>query len=406
MQIKRYMWLVVSIMLIASLGMSDAIIAGPKPIKIGFVGPFSGPMGDNGQQMLRGAYLAIKKINDNGGLLGGRPVELVELDDQGDPAQTTAVVRKGISVNKVKVIAGTWDPGSGSAAWEVCNEENMPFVQWGSGTELIMNSYKGHFQQGVSPSAEVYPVIEYMESHNLKSIVMVLEDFAWSRDCEYLIRQRWDKPGSPVKIKESIWVPLAKADLTAEATKAMSYNADAICFLAYTPPAIAASINAQHQLGYKGPKWGFGPLGDPAFVASFGPEADGIMLATWFAEYPEHKVIMDCIKAYKEAGYPGFFGDQVAMSYDTLMIACLGIQNAGTDSDTEKIADGWAAIKDYTCVCGNSPYKYENYNGALRLNREYRYMVTIQGGKMINPEWFKFKYNTIKADEALNERKF
>jgi branched-chain amino acid transport system substrate-binding protein len=405
MRIKKYIWLAVGIMLIASLALAGCGAKGPsssEPVKIGFVAPISGPLGDNGRQMLRGANLAVKKINDDGGILGGRQVELVALDDQADPAQAAAVTRKGITTDKVSIIAGTWDPGTGNAAWEVCQEFNMPFVQWSSGIKLIMNSYKGHLQQGPLPAAEVYPVAIYMEENNLKSIVILAEDFAYNRDLEFIFRSIWDKPGSPVEIKETIWVPLAKADLMAETTKAMSLNADAICFLTMTPPAIVAGINAASQLGYKGPNWGFGPLADPAFVSSFGPEANGTMIATWFAEYPGHKENMEIIKAFKEAGNEGSIGDQDVMSYDTIMFACLGMDKAGTDSDTEKIADAWKKL-DYLCVCGHTPFQVKEYEGGgLRLHRAHRYMVTIQDGKMTNPEWFEFKWDTVKMSEVLN----
>jgi branched-chain amino acid transport system substrate-binding protein len=406
MHIKKYIWLVVGIMLIACLVLSGCTKTGPsssEPVKIGFIGPFSGPMGDNGQQMLRGAKMAIKKINDDGGILGGRPVELVELDDQGDPAQSSGAARKGITVDKVKVICGTWDPGAGAAVWEVTNEAKMPFCQWGSGIDLIMHSYKGHIQMGVSPSAENYPVYDYLESHNLKTVVLCLEDFAWSRDCEALYRVRWDKAGSPVKILETIWVPLAKSDLTAEVTKAMSLNADAIVMQMNTPPSITASMQATTQLGYKGPRFGFGPLGDPAFIASLGAEANGVMLATWFCDDPSHQSTQDFIKAYQDQGFPGGPGDQVTMSYDNIMVAALGMDKAGTDSDTGKIADAWKNLK-YQMICGDCPYEVVDYNGALRLNRTSRYMVTIEDGKMTDPNWFKFKENTIKMDEAIAKK--
>ena len=55
-----------------------------QPVKIGLIGPFSGPSSDFGNPMLHGVQLAVEEINAVGGYLG-RPLELVIKDDQGDP---------------------------------------------------------------------------------------------------------------------------------------------------------------------------------------------------------------------------------------------------------------------------------------------------------------------------------
>ncbi|MGC5198910.1 ABC transporter substrate-binding protein, partial [Aphanothece microscopica] len=50
-----------------------------QPIKIGVIGPFSGPSSDFGVPMLHGIELAVEEINAVGGYLG-RPLQLVIRD--------------------------------------------------------------------------------------------------------------------------------------------------------------------------------------------------------------------------------------------------------------------------------------------------------------------------------------
>jgi len=57
-----------------------------QPVKIGVIGPFTGPSSDFGQPMLHGIQLAVDEINAVGGYLG-RPLSLVVKDDQGNPDQ-------------------------------------------------------------------------------------------------------------------------------------------------------------------------------------------------------------------------------------------------------------------------------------------------------------------------------
>jgi branched-chain amino acid transport system substrate-binding protein len=63
------------------------------PIRIGLVGPFTGPIGKPGQDLHNSATIAAETLNEQGGILG-RPVELVIGDDMGDPAQAISVARR------------------------------------------------------------------------------------------------------------------------------------------------------------------------------------------------------------------------------------------------------------------------------------------------------------------------
>jgi branched-chain amino acid transport system substrate-binding protein len=60
------------------------------PVKIGLAGPFTDPIG---APMLRAAELAVAEINAAGGI-GGRPVELLALDDYGNADSAIAVATR------------------------------------------------------------------------------------------------------------------------------------------------------------------------------------------------------------------------------------------------------------------------------------------------------------------------
>ena len=64
----------------------------PEPLRLGVIGPFSGPSSDFGTPMLRGVQLAVDEINAVGGFLG-RPIELLVRDDQATPALGALVNR-------------------------------------------------------------------------------------------------------------------------------------------------------------------------------------------------------------------------------------------------------------------------------------------------------------------------
>ncbi len=83
----------------------DAMMMSDEPLKIGYLADFSGPLAEFGPGILQGVELAIKHLNDAGGVLG-HPVELVTGDTALDPTQATEEARRLIEVEGVHAIVG------------------------------------------------------------------------------------------------------------------------------------------------------------------------------------------------------------------------------------------------------------------------------------------------------------
>jgi branched-chain amino acid transport system substrate-binding protein len=74
-----------------------------EPLKIGVVSVLSGPQAALGQQLRDGFQLAVK---DLGGKMGGRPVELIIVDDELKPDVAATKVRALIERDKVDFVVG------------------------------------------------------------------------------------------------------------------------------------------------------------------------------------------------------------------------------------------------------------------------------------------------------------
>ena len=130
---KRKTSLMVTLLLIVSMflgacgnntqtspeGKNDENKATEKPtkdeeaIKIAFIYPLSGGSAESGNMCLDAANLAVKNINDAGGIkaLGGRKLELVIFDGTSDPAQSKNVAERALSDKDIVAAVG-----SGSSA--------------------------------------------------------------------------------------------------------------------------------------------------------------------------------------------------------------------------------------------------------------------------------------------------
>ena len=89
-------------------------------IKIGSAGPMTGSNAAFGEQLRRGASMAVEDINAAGGV-NGKKLELMIGDDACDPKQATAVANKMVS-DKVAFVAGHFCSGSSIPASDIYKE--------------------------------------------------------------------------------------------------------------------------------------------------------------------------------------------------------------------------------------------------------------------------------------------
>jgi branched-chain amino acid transport system substrate-binding protein len=97
-------------------------------------GPLSGPSASVGTSGQAGVKIAIKEINARGGVKG-RPIELVEYDDQQNTETSVKVVTRLVQQDKVVAIIGSHISGSIFATTPITEEAKI--IQMGAGTSPI-----------------------------------------------------------------------------------------------------------------------------------------------------------------------------------------------------------------------------------------------------------------------------
>ncbi len=96
------------------------------PVRIGVVGPFTGPSADFGVPMLNGIQLAVDEINAVGGYLG-RPLELVVKDDKANPDEGRKVSQELVG-EKVVAAIGFCNTGVAMKAIDLFQDAKMPLI--------------------------------------------------------------------------------------------------------------------------------------------------------------------------------------------------------------------------------------------------------------------------------------
>lgn len=99
----------------------------PPAIKIGLVAPFEGRERTIGYDAIYAARLAVREINEQGGI-SGRPVELVALDDSGAPDLARQAAASLVVDPAVVAVTGHWLPQTTAAARDIYEENGLPLV--------------------------------------------------------------------------------------------------------------------------------------------------------------------------------------------------------------------------------------------------------------------------------------
>jgi branched-chain amino acid transport system substrate-binding protein len=98
-----------------------------QPIKIGFGMSQTGPLGPNGKSALLAMEIWVEEINAKGGLLG-RPVQLVNYDDQSNPSTVPGIYTKLLDVDKVDVIVGGYGTNMIAPAMPIAMQRKKAFM--------------------------------------------------------------------------------------------------------------------------------------------------------------------------------------------------------------------------------------------------------------------------------------
>ncbi|MDR2175430.1 MAG: ABC transporter substrate-binding protein [Synergistaceae bacterium] len=98
-----------------------------EPIKIGYLATLTGEGATWGQHERDAAMMAVKEVNEKGGLLG-RPVELVCYDIKGKPEDGVNAIRKMIFDDKVVAVGGSNYSGIQLAVAPIADNAKIPVV--------------------------------------------------------------------------------------------------------------------------------------------------------------------------------------------------------------------------------------------------------------------------------------
>ncbi len=268
------------------------------PLKIGVIGPFTGPSSDFGLLMLQGVQLATEQINAGGGFLG-RPLALVVKDDQGIPDVGLKGSRE-LATEGVTATIGFCNTGVAAKSLEVFQNALMPLlIPCATGTPLTAR-YPGPgsyiFRTSARDGIQAPFVVDHILAKGWKKVAVFADTTGYGeaglKDVEAALAAKG------IKAVHIARFDLGVKDLQEELSAAKAAGANVI--FSYT----VGTENAVIALGRKDLKWavpqvGAWPLSFPFFINGGKDAAEGALMAQTFIAEPSNERRASFLTAYK-----------------------------------------------------------------------------------------------------------
>lgn len=250
-------------------------------IKVGLMLPYTGTFAALGTAIENGFRL---HLNEQGGKLGGREVELVKVDDESDPAKATDNVNKLIKRDNVDVLIGTVHSGVAMAMAKVAKDSGTILIVPNAGADAVTGPMCANniFRSSFSNWQPGYAMGEVMAKKGYKRVVTITWKYAAGDESVRGFKDAYEKGGGKV-IKE-LSLPFPNVEFQALLTEIAASKPDAV----YTFFAGGGAVKFVKDYAAAGlkksiPLYGAGFLTDGTLDAQ-GADAEGLFTTLHYAD--------------------------------------------------------------------------------------------------------------------------
>ena len=304
-----------------------------EPIVIGVIVSLTGALGSVGDHLTKSAQLAAREINAAGGLLGGRQVQLVVVDDRTDPAQAARVTEELLEQGVVGII-GSLASAATEEVQALTSAAQVPQISCCSTsqvlTELQPATDRYLFRTAPSDTVQARVLAQLAVESACERVAILHIDDTYGEPFAEGIRQSLGGEAT-VDVVEVVPFAGGRSNYDTEVQAVASANPDCVALVAF-PDDGGEILRAWNGLGSPPPvTWiGTDGLKDPGFPTAAGDPSfvDGV-IGTAPIVAPDTRSANAFAISY-EATYgeePGVFGGN---QYDAVILLALAIESAGT----------------------------------------------------------------------------
>ncbi len=225
---RRFLLLTLVVALVWGLAGAPAGAEDKEPIKYGFLDTMSGPFGVFGKGNIGAVKLAIKEINEAGGILGRR-VELVMEDDEANTEVAARKAKKMILQDKVNILHGAASTSCSAMIMKVAGQYKTLHIdtEFDSASILPMkNDYSFMFcpMNEELERARMLGLKELLKPEQRKRWMIWYPDYSYGRDMKAIYERELKKIVPDAEIVGILGHPLGESDYSTYFVKIFEAN--------------------------------------------------------------------------------------------------------------------------------------------------------------------------------------
>lgn len=337
--------------ILATLALLGSSASAIEPIRIGVSGPFTGGSNPMGIAMRDGIRLAAREINAAGGILG-RPVVLVERDDEARPERGAQVVQELINQEKVIAGLGIVNTGVALASQRFYQQAHIPMITSVATGSIITKQFLPPqypdnyiFRASAPDTVQAAMIVEEaVVRQRLRKLAIFHDSTNYGQLGREDLERALERHGiRPVAVER---FNIRDVDMTPQLARARTAGAEAI--LTYgLGPELAHLANGMVRIGWKVPMMGSWALAMSNFIDNAGPNAEGTRMPQTFIQEgntPRRKAFIDKYrKAFGVERIP--VAPAAAQGYDSMLLLAAAIQQARS-TDGARLREALENLKD------------------------------------------------------------
>lgn len=330
------------------------------PIKIGFFAPVSAASAAaDGQSAQQSAELAVKLINEAGGI-NGRTVELVDYDDALDTAEAANIAEKLTTADGVDAVVSGSYSGPTKVAAPICQDAGIVMVSAYAVHPDVVNAGEYVFSQSFPGAVQATAAATFaVEDLGAQRIAIVAVDLDFGKEQSAYFKAKAAELGAEIVSED--YIAMSDNDMTSVVSKIKNENVDLI----YMPNYYAHASEVCRQVALQGLDvdiLGCEGADSWQLLLTAGEYAEGLYITTNMDRDDPNESTQAYIENYR-AEYdmePDMVGASV---YDAFEVLFAAMKEVGTDPAA--MQEYIAAMKDFDTVTGTLMY-YTSAGSAVK----------------------------------------
>ncbi len=353
--------------LVLAVFLSGGTAVAADEVKIGVMQALTGDLGTYGQPMTDGILLAVKEVNENGGVLGGTLETIVE-DTQTSEVPSVDAANKLVKVDRVPVIIGATGSGSSMAIIDITTGNGVLQIS-SSNTGPDFTTYSDndlYFRTAPSDALQGKAMAQLAIKEGYTTATTLVVNNPYGVGFELVFVKEFKALGGAVL--ETVKYDPAGTIFDSEVEKACQPNPDFVMLCSY-PQTGSVILKTAYEKGHmEDIDWLLSEgLRDETLAEMVGKDTAGnYIIAGLKGTTPDPRAAGPSYETFKQ-NYIAEYGKEpttyCSNSYDAAAVVALAIEKAGEASGT--------AIRDSIRDVANPPgEEVSDIGEALRLIRE------------------------------------